>query len=381
MSKINPFNPNSVVTPTLFAGRTKQVIQIVGKLEQVKLGMSANFILMGERGIGKTALAKLIMYLAQLKDPNFSNLNFLATYYTVEKGQHFRSVLQSALNQLTDKLPSSTIARLGERVGNFFQSGKFSFGAFGAAVGFEGHQVSLSHQDDREQFLKDQAVSVLTNILTGLREAKDSIQYDGLLIVLDEVHNTADLEGVAQILRSISTTLDLNGLGNISFLIIGYNEAISRFFEGDPSAKRSFDTIPLGMMPNPEAIELITKGLGKIGVSYEAADLDENVKSAGGYPHCLQILGHNLIDTDLDNHVDKEDWRKAIHNAALELQSKDFSQLYNFNGKHTLREEVVNVLAVVGVPISKTRLAQSFSKKARTSIQNHAYPNSKNRVL
>jgi hypothetical protein len=32
----NPFNPNAVVTPPLFAGRSQQVLQILKKLAQVK---------------------------------------------------------------------------------------------------------------------------------------------------------------------------------------------------------------------------------------------------------------------------------------------------------------------------------------------------------
>ena len=77
MATYNPFNPNSTVTPTLFAGRSEQTLQIVRKLAQVKRGMSSNFIFHGERGIGKTALARLIRYLSESNNPDLENLNFL----------------------------------------------------------------------------------------------------------------------------------------------------------------------------------------------------------------------------------------------------------------------------------------------------------------
>ena len=58
-----------------------------------------------------------------------------------------------------------------------------------------------------------------------------------LLIVLDDIHNTKELSAIAQLFRNISTTLDINGLSNISFMIIGHQEGIQQFFDGDPSAK------------------------------------------------------------------------------------------------------------------------------------------------
>ncbi len=41
----NPFNPNSIVAPTLFAGRSQQVFNILKKLSNVKEGQHASFIL------------------------------------------------------------------------------------------------------------------------------------------------------------------------------------------------------------------------------------------------------------------------------------------------------------------------------------------------
>jgi len=360
MADYNPFNSNSVVTPTLFAGRTQQVLQIVNKLSQVKRGMSSSFFLHGERGIGKTALAKLIISIAEWGNKDLKNLNFLTSYYSVEKGQHFTSVLQASLNRLTDRLPSSSIKRLSERLGDIFKNGKFSFGAFGLNVSVGQSQMELPLEGDAKQFFKDQSISALTNILSGLKETKDEEKkYNGIFIVLDEIHNVENVDGIAQMLRGISTTLDVNGIGNISFMVIGYSEVVDNFFEGDPSAKRSFDLIHLTSMPLDEAKDVLVKGLNEVKVSFDEEPL-KNVKITGGYPHSIQVLGHNLIEVDNNDHIDKEDWGTAVSKTALELQTKDFSFLYKFKGKKTLREEIMNVLAYVGKPISKSILAKNF---------------------
>ncbi len=364
--KKNPFNPNSVVQPLLFAGRAQQVFYMVRKMSQVRNKMPASFVISGERGIGKTALAKFIMFISQKKDKEFENLNFLTTYYTIEQGQSFRSVLQSSLNLLTDQLPKTSIERLSSHLGGLFKDGKFSLGAFGVTVSANRDKGALSEES---MYVKDHAISILTNILKGMEAEQSKIRrnkaLDGLLIVLDEIHNIRDFDGVAQILRNVITTLDINGHGNIVFLIISPPSAVKRFFKGDPSAKRSFDISSLEIMPDNEAQEILIKGFDQAEIKYDKEIIENNISKAGGYPHSIQVLGHNLVETDEDNYIDKEDWEKAIKKTALELQQKDFSNLYSFNGKIRQRDELLNVLALLPRPISKTKLASEFQKKQK----------------
>lgn len=356
----NPFNPNSVVTPTLFAGRNDQVFQILKKLTQVREGMPASFVLQGERGIGKTALAKLIMYTAEAQDPHLENLKFLTSYYAVEKGQSFESVLQASLNIMTDRMPDSVINRLSQRLGNFFKNGKFTFGAFGVSATVEG-EVKV---EDKLTIIKDRVVSVFSNIVSGIDELKDDPKkLDGILIVIDEVHNLKDLDGAAQILRSISTTLDVSRLGKVSFIVIGYPEGMDRFFKGDPSARRHFDIIELTVMPRNEAREVLTKGFAISKLTYDEQALEQNIDVAGGYPHSIQVIGHNLVEVDRDGKIGADDWTSALMKSAAEMARKEFSDLYDFKGKGTLRETVLNVLALAQRSMTKQELRDAVGGK------------------
>ena len=355
----NPFNPNSIVTPTLFAGRGQQILSALKKLSNVREGQHASFILHGERGIGKTALAKLIRHFSFAKRSEFFNLNFATSYYSVEKGQSLKTVMESSLNNITEVLPALSLKKLSDRLGGLFKNGKFSFGAFGMNVSIDKREVS-----ERNLLFKDQIVSSLTNIVRSSVGKDEDYKFDGILIVIDEIHNIQDLEGAGQIFRNIINTLDVNEKGFFSFLLIGYSDSIDRFFKGDPSARRSFDLLHLDVMPDDEAKELLTKGFNKIkDLKYDKPSLDKYINVAGGYPHSLQILGHQLIEIDNDNNISNEDWNQAIVNSAKELQSKDFSALYSFAGKPTLREEIMNHLALAnGVAITKTSLRKSLGK-------------------
>ena len=216
---------------------------------------------------------------------------------------------------MTDKMPDTVIKRLTQRLGTFFKNGKFSFGAFGANLGYEG-----TGEENKDTVIKDRAISAFSNIIAGLEEITESEdKLDGVLVIIDEIHNLKDVDGAAQILRAIATTLDVNQQGKISFMVLGYADGIERFFSGDPSARRHFDVLNLTVMPRNEAKEILVKGFKKVGVSCDESALDRNIDVAGGYPHSIQVIGHQLLEVDQDNHIDETDWKEALQMAAVEL--------------------------------------------------------------
>lgn len=348
--KYNPFNPNSVVATNLFAGRSEYILRMIRKLEQVRRGMPSSFFLFGERGIGKTALAKLVKHIAETQDDVLGKLNFLTSYYTAEKGQPISSILQSSLNELTDLLPKTAIETLGSKLGDLFKNGKFTIGSFSL-------DLNRQEKEKASAALKDLLVSILSNVFYSVGLANEGGRTkDGVLIIIDEMQNIADLDLCAQLFRGIITTLDVKGLGYVSFLLIGYEEALTDFFSGDPSARRQFDSVRLEVMPLEEAEEVMRKGFKEAEITGDEDELKKNIIATGGYPHSIQLLGHNLLDEDRDNHIDKDDWFKALHRTALELQKKDFAELYNFESKSTAKDAILDVLAVAGRPLTKPEI-------------------------
>ncbi len=355
--KLNPFNPNSVVSTNLFAGREKYVLNIINKFEQVKKGMPSSFFLFGERGIGKTALAKLILYIAKKQDEQFGNLNFLVSYYSADKGQSINSILQESLNNLSDNISSNILTQLSDKLGSLLKNGKFSIGAF---------SVELKNNKEDTIIVRDQLISILSNLIDAIKNdiGDANIRKDGILIIIDEMQNVSDINICAQLLRGIITTLDVKNLGNISFLLIGYKEAMSDFFDGDQSARRQFDSVELGVMPLQEAKEVLVKGFKEANVKWDDNSLSKSIYVTGGYPHSIQLLGHNLIEVDNDNNINSEDWKQAINRTAFELRKKDFAEMYNFNGKTSAREKILDVLAIAAIaakPLSKKEIIK-YSK-------------------
>ena len=352
--KYNPFNPNSVVSTNLFAGRKEYVLKIIRKLEHAKKGMPSSFFLFGERGIGKTALAKLIMFIAEQNDKTLGELNFLVSYYSADKGQKISTVLQASLNELTDKLSKPVLDALGAKLGSLLKNGKFSIGPF---------SMELKTDEEKAIIVRDQLISILSNLVESIKTSPEVRKKDGVLIVVDEMQNISDIEQCAQLFRGIIRTLDVKNLGNIAFLLIGYEIALSDFFNGDPSARRQFDSVQLGVMTPYEAKEVMVKGFKEAQLRWDETSLDQKILATGGYPHSIQLLGHNLLEVDNDGYIDNTDWDKAINRTATELQRKDFAEMYDFHGKTSAKERILDVLAIAWQSLTPKEVSQYSNVK------------------
>ncbi|RPJ85790.1 MAG: ATP-binding protein, partial [Acidobacteria bacterium] len=65
MPKINPFEPYSPVHPGMFVGRLSEVERLESALIQTKSAQPNNFMITGERGIGKSSLLNYIKFVAE----------------------------------------------------------------------------------------------------------------------------------------------------------------------------------------------------------------------------------------------------------------------------------------------------------------------------
>jgi hypothetical protein len=334
------------------------VLEICKKLSQLRHEMPASFFFYGERGIGKTALARLVRSISTIKNPDLYNLNLLTSYYSVEDGQELTSVLQNSLNKLTDQMDTNLLNKIGERLGDLFSNGKFRIGAFGMSA-----DLSLAESKSKQEItIKDQMTSILENILRA--NAEQAEPKDGLLIIIDEMHHLKDLESAAAVIRNITTTLDVDGFAKVSFLLIGYEEDQEKFFSADSSARRMFDLYKLDVMPDDDASQVLEKGFKEVGIIWDSQALKASIGVAGGYPHSIQRLGHNLVETDTDSNIDANDWQGAIFKTANDLQTKEFASMYSFGKFQKTTDKVLVALALSGDPLTRQEI------KERTSNSN-----------
>ena len=95
--KINPFEPNSPVSSGMFVGRLAAVERLETLLLQTRAGHPGNFLITGERGIGKSSLLNYMNHVAAGRIP-----------LDVQDGKALGSVTLSFLVIHTDIDPRTT---------------------------------------------------------------------------------------------------------------------------------------------------------------------------------------------------------------------------------------------------------------------------------
>ncbi|MFQ5627625.1 MAG: AAA family ATPase [bacterium] len=353
--RYNPFSPGGVVKTTLFGGRTEYILRILKRLNSVKHGRPTSFYLFGERGIGKTALAKLISFISEESEEELFSLNFLTSYYSVQHNQSFRSVLESSLNNIADQMENSILAAIGRRLGGVFKNGKFSIGAFGIKASYEsGGSESIPTEPI---LIKDQVVSIIRNILREITSQHDETSKDGILVIIDEMDNISDLDTAASIIRGITAELDFEDLGFISFLLIGYKSGLEKFARGDESIRRLLDPIQLTEMSDNEVVETFEKGFSAAEIKWDKEILKKKVWITGGYPLAIQIIGYHTVEADNDNFIDEIDWEKSVVDSHLELIDKEYSSYYSFGVKKKKNSDKVLLALAIGARMNCNTLS------------------------
>ena len=95
---LNPYRPTHPVLPDNFAGRTGAVDSIVQGFEYTKNGQSTNFAILGDWGIGKTALLIKTQKIAE------ENYNAITTIVDVRSGMDANAVLKVIMNKLINEV-------------------------------------------------------------------------------------------------------------------------------------------------------------------------------------------------------------------------------------------------------------------------------------
>ncbi len=302
--KHNPFEPDRPATPAYFAGRTRELQTCLRAMRATANGTPTSLLIVGERGIGKTSLARACDYVAtegQVGVPG-QPTQFVSAWVVAEGGMPLNDVWGRLLRQLDT---------LAERAAWDSVRQWLRTNIRGVTVGSLG--VTIDPQANGATVTETLAAAIHQLSARALAEDKS------IMLIVDELDMMEDCAAFASSFRALWQHLTVSlSVTNVMFILVGRLGVEDQLAAGHPSLARELTRVHLPLMPPEEMRELFDEYLQRAAPPRQA---EEYVSSrvcdlSQGYPTFLQELGYGLVEVDDDNLLDEADLLDALAGTA-----------------------------------------------------------------
>lgn len=239
------FSPSTPIKERdFFFGRKTQLDKIAEAINTD--GQHA--ILYGERGVGKTSFANIMVR---------SLTNVYTVKVTCERTDNFKSLWQRAFEEMVF---SKTVQGLG----------------FNAEV-----SEVIFNLGDNISGLGTVKPSDIVKMLNNFGESRTLFVFDEF----DNIRNDKVKATFADLIKSMS---DNNT--NSTLVLIGIADSIESLIGSHQSLERCLKQVKLPRMKNDECVEIINIGLQKLEIRIENSIREKIVDFASGFPHYVHLL-------------------------------------------------------------------------------------------
>lgn len=326
--KFNPFRPNSAVAPGMFVGRVDELFAIEQCMLQTKNMNPQHFIILGERGIGKTSLLDYVQAVSNGEYTTLqSNIKFRFLTIFVDLGgcSDKLEIVQKLARGFRSELQSQDDLKE-------LASGVLSWLANWEVLGIKYNQSSSTSTFDIEEITEDLIIQI-----SEFCNATHSV-LDGVMFLIDEADRPSSYAGLGEYIKFITERLNRKKCYNTLFGLAGLPTLLSKLRESHESSPRLFQIMTLQTLSQPERERVIDRA---IEVSNEKNTIQTIIEAdarkflaelSEGYPHFVQQFGYSAFEVDTDNIINFDDVTEGAFsdNGALsQLGDKFFNEMYN----------------------------------------------------
>jgi hypothetical protein len=289
--RINPFNPNSPTGPGMFAGRIDEIEAIEQILLQTKANKGHGFLLLGQRGIGKTSLLNLVKFQAEGSiETKGQKLNFLVVEIDITKDTNLYTIIKKIEIALKRKLAKSEPTRkLFSDIWNFL--GKLEVA---------GVKIDTSAEYDKELLFEEFSYSLADTLKRITAKSGDKFEstHDGILLIIDETDNaTKDLD-LGTFLKLLMERLQKEGTQQLMIGVSGLPKTKEILVESHPSAIRIFEELNLDRLSDDDIKYVIKRVLDHSEeLNGKRTEIEQEaegnlVRLSEGFPHFIHQYGY-----------------------------------------------------------------------------------------
>lgn len=302
----SPFTPGQPAPFELFVGRARQIEALLQHAREAAEGRLKVGFLTGDRGIGKTSLARFATFLAEREHA------LLGLHVVLGGAGDARGMVR----RIFDRLANVARGRpLWERVGKLFGDRVRTVGLFGLQVEFRPAAEDL----DMLTGGFDQALrSVIGKLEGGDRR--------GLFIVLDDINGLASSPTFATWLKDFVDTVAVGWEPFPVFLLFVGSERVRRDLAShNESVARVFIPLEVTSWSSEETSDFYRKAFARVDITVEEAGIELMTEYAGGLPVLAHEIGDAAFRFASDPVISRNDARRAVVSAANVVGHKYFA--------------------------------------------------------
>lgn len=274
------FSPSAPIDHrALFAGRMGQFVDVLNAISQ----KGQHVVLFGERGVGKTSLAR-VLAAANSTHLLVASINCDAT---MDFSQLWHRLMREIY--LTREKPDA---------------------------GFTTSTTAV-HSSLSEQLPQVVSPDDVRRVLRGLGKS---------LFIIDELDRLSDPTVTALLADTIKGLSD--HAVDTTILLVGVADSVNALIAEHQSVERALVQVRMPRMSPPELEEIINKGLGAVGMSIDADARTRIVQLSQGLPHYTHLLAQNAGQRAALSgrmRIEATDVRSAIDNALSKAQHTTIS--------------------------------------------------------
>ena len=341
MTKISPLN---VFTPAAemedvhrFAGRTDELQALARALESE----GVQIVIYGNRGVGKSSLARLLDRMAQGDQEVIDRLeyapghvfDYLTVFFSCDDS--IESIPKLLLRLLSDDaaLASWVPFKVTEIEGATSLSGKLDVKVL--SISGTGSD-SIKHT---AQELETDIVSVFNNAIDNL--ARSGVAKEGILIIVDEFDRIRDRTGLASLMKSLAPV-------GLTFALVGVASTIQELITEHESVARQLadGSVAVPPMTRGEMHEIFNRAeaLIETGQKFSPEAREWIIDVARGHPFYIHLIGKHSLIKALENNdkmISENLAREALREIALKGSAPIQESAYKTAIGHSYTREYI----------------------------------------
>lgn len=369
MHKVNPFKPNNPVSTGMFAGRYGEMVALENGLFQTKHSQPTNFVITGDRGIGKSSL------LLSLKHVSCGDVE------SFEHG-HFDFLPVNVV--VSDKTDLVTLLRLCERTVSRELGKDESFRKFLAntwqfvqRIRVMDSGISPSEQDTEVELQIDNfSVSLAETCNRLVHPERGERKRDGILFLFDECDNAIPALRLGYFFKTVTEALQRHGCENVMFVLAGLPDTVEKLGKSHESSLRVFSHMTVRELGIKDRHYVIEKGLERANeINSEKTTISDDAKRliallSEGYPHFIQQFAYSAFEVNSDGEISEDDVREAAFKkggALAEIGKRHYASAFYDKIKSDEYRQVLAIMAEkMNAWITKAEIREKFTGNEST---------------